>query len=180
MKPPDLPTAAQLACGTRAKYISGCRCLPCRAANSRYECERAAARKAGDWNGLVPAGRARAHLLKLSRRGVGRRAVQAACDVALTILQEVHSGRKTQIRRRTETRILAVTVDALSDGALIPAAHTHALIQRLLEEGFTRAELARRLGYRSPKLQLNTPKVTAKNAARVERFYRLVMLEASA
>jgi hypothetical protein len=180
MKPHDLPTADRLACATRAKYMAGCRCLPCRAANSRYECERAVARKAGDWNGLVPAVVARAHLVKLSRRGVGRRAVAAASDVSHTILQDIRSGKKTQIRQRTERRILAVTADALSDRALVPAGRTHALIANLLDEGFTKKEIARRLGYLSPALQLNRTTITAKNAARVERFYRLLMAEASA
>jgi hypothetical protein len=40
--------------GTRIKYMAGCRCLICRAANSNYECARAKARKNGQWNGLVP------------------------------------------------------------------------------------------------------------------------------
>ena len=41
--------------GTRHRYLSGCKCVPCRAANSRYSTERAAAQRAGDWRGFVPA-----------------------------------------------------------------------------------------------------------------------------
>jgi len=66
MRPHDLPFTEyfqQLPCGTRAKYMGArCRCMLCRAANSRYETGRLAARKNGDWNGLVPADRARRHL----------------------------------------------------------------------------------------------------------------------
>ena len=53
--------------GTRLKYMGGCKCMLCRAANSRYETERAVARKNGDWNGIVDARAARRHILKLSK-----------------------------------------------------------------------------------------------------------------
>lgn len=166
-------------CGTRAKYMGArCRCMLCRAANSRYETARAAARKRGEGNGLVSAAVARAHLFALSRQGVGRRAVGAACDVGDTTLQQIRSGKKTQIRKDTERRILAVDAAAVSAGAVVSAKPTQKLINELLDEGFSKAELARRLGYTSPALQLNRRRVTVANAARVERFYRTVMAEA--
>jgi len=162
--------------GDRLKYMAGCRCLQCRAANSNYETSRAAARKAGDWNGLVSAKRARAHILKLSRAGVGRRSLAEAADVGETVIVEVRSGKKRQIRKRTETRILAVTAEAVAGGALVPASRTWLLINRLIKyEGFTRAEIARRLGYRRPALQLGREFVTAKTAVAVERLYRRLM-----
>ena len=40
--------------GTRRRYLGGCRCVPCRAANSRSSGERAAAQRSGDWRGFVP------------------------------------------------------------------------------------------------------------------------------
>ena len=180
MKPTDMPGVEhfmELPCGSRAKYIGArCRCLPCRAANSRYETGRAAARKAGEANGLVSAAEARAHLIALSRRGVGRRAVADACDVSCSTLAAIRTGRKTQIRVQTARRILAVTPDARAAKAFVPAGPTRRLIAALLAEGFSRAELARRLGYRSPALQLKAPRITAENAMRVERFYRRLML----
>lgn len=55
MRPPSLAPAHVLAAtkqhGTRIRYMGGCRCLPCRAANSRYECERQARRNLGLANG---------------------------------------------------------------------------------------------------------------------------------
>jgi hypothetical protein len=161
--------------GDRLKYLAGCRCLQCRAANSNYETSRAAARKAGDWNGLVSAKRARRHILKLSRAGVGRRSLAEASDVGETCIVEIRSGKKKRIRKRTESRILAVTAAAFAGGALVPAKRTWLLINRLLENGFTRAEIARRLGYRRPALQFGKDLVTAQTAATVERFYRRVM-----
>ena len=65
-------TAAQSPHGTRARYIAArCRCLLCRAAASRYECERDAARRAGDYRGLVSAQEARDHILALGKKGSG-------------------------------------------------------------------------------------------------------------
>src|SRR5260370_12030990 len=74
--------AADKSHGTRLKYMGGCKCIPCRAANSRYEVERSAARKAGDWNGIVDADRARTHIRKLSKAGVGYKPVADAPGVA--------------------------------------------------------------------------------------------------
>jgi hypothetical protein len=82
----SLRTAADLSAtkphGTRLKYMGGCKCMLCRAANSRYETERAVARKNGDWNGIVDARAARRHILKLSKAGVGYKSVADAASVA--------------------------------------------------------------------------------------------------
>lgn len=183
MKPVDLPSRDHfmaMPCGSRAKYMGArCRCMLCRAANSRYETERAAARRHGDDNGLVAAVAARVHLFALSRQGVGRRAVGAACDVGDTTLQQIRSGAKTQIRKNTERRILAVTAAAVSDHALVSAKKTHRRLAVLREEGFTKTELARRLGSkaRTPSLQLKSNRVIAINAVKVERLYQQVMAE---
>jgi hypothetical protein len=161
--------------GDRLKYLAGCRCLQCRAANSRYETERSAARKAGDWNGIVPAWRARRHILALSRKGVGRRALAEASDVGETCIQQIKNAQKTHIRKRTERKILAVTPEAISGAALISASRTQKLIGKLLHEGFTKADLARRLGYARPALQINRERITARNAMRVEKLFNQLM-----
>ena len=56
---PITELAAEKPHGTRLRYIAGRHCFQCRRANSDYERQRKAARLAGDWNGLVPAERAR-------------------------------------------------------------------------------------------------------------------------
>jgi hypothetical protein len=157
--------------GTRLRYLAGCKCFECRRSNSDYERERAKARAAGDWNGFVSADRARAHLMSLSRRGVGKRAVQSASDVALSVLTEIRTGRKQRIRARTERKILAVTPALASDRALVKPGRTAKLIERLVDEGYTKAELARRLGYSTPALQFRPDRMTARNVARVEALY---------
>lgn len=47
----------------------------------------------------------------------------------------------------------------------------------LLEGGFTKAELARRLGFEAPALQVGEPRILARTAAKVDRLFRMVMKE---
>lgn len=158
--------------GDRLRYMSGCRCADCRKANSTYECARVKARRNGDWNGIVSARNARAHILKLSRQGVGRRSVAIASDVSCGAIAAIRSGTKKRVRARTARRILAVTSGAASDRAFVPAGRTWQLIELLLEEGYTKADLARFLGYDRPALQFNRERVTARSAYQVECLYR--------
>jgi hypothetical protein len=176
VRPGSLRPATELAVdkphGVRLRYMAGCRCLLCRAANSRYESERAQARKNGEWNGLVPAEQARQHLLTLSSAGIGRRAVAAASDVGETVLQQVRSGKKKRIRKQTETKILAIDHAAISDHAVVPASKTWRRITQLMDEGYTKGQIAMRLGAKTPALQIGKDKVLAITATKVERFYR--------
>ncbi|MES1977332.1 MAG: hypothetical protein V4451_04805 [Pseudomonadota bacterium] len=157
--------------GDRLRYLAGCKCFDCRRANSAYETARAAARKAGDWNGFVPAEKARLHLAALSAVNVGRRAVGHVADVGDTVLMDIISGRKKQIRARTERKILAVTAAAASDGALIPAKPSWKLLNELIHDGWPKAELARQLGYKAPALQFRKTQITVRNAYDVEQLH---------
>lgn len=158
--------------GTRLRYLSGCKCFKCRRANSDYERERQAARLAGDWNGIVDAARARAHLIKLARAGVGRRVVSEVTDVAHSILHEIRQRRRLKIRARTERKILAVTPDMRADRSIVSAAKAWHLIGELLEEGFTKSAIAKELGYRTQALQLRHDRITARNEQRVIALHR--------
>lgn len=131
------------------------------------------------WNGLVDAAPARSHLLSLSAQGIGRRSVEAACDVAHSILVEIKSGRKARIRRRTADRILAVDVGAVADHGLVSARESWRMIEELLELGCTRKEIARRLGSSSaaPALQLRHGKVLAVTQSRVRKVHWELALE---
>jgi hypothetical protein len=157
--------------GTRLRYLAGCKCFQCRRANSDYERQRQAARLAGDWNGIVDAAPARRHMAALSRAGVGRRAVRAATDVADTVLQDIRAGRRLRIRARTERKIMAVTAAARSDHSLVPAKKTWRLITELLHDGYSKRQLAKRLGY-ADALQFSRDRVTAKNELRVSVLHR--------
>lgn len=159
--------------GDRLRYMAGCRCFDCRRANSAYEAARKIARAAGEGNGIVPSGKARAHLKALSSQGIGRRSVAAACDVADTILGDIISGRKARIRAGTERAILAVTPAAASDGVLVPAKATWKMLDELIADGYTRRKLAVGLGSKSktPSLQLKRDFVTVRSAYSVERLF---------
>lgn len=154
--------------GDRLKYMAGCRCVECRRANSAYESERQKARAAGDWNGFVDATAALAHMKALSEQSVGRRAVAAASDVGDTILQGIINGTKKKIRARTERAILAVTKDSASDHALIPAKPTWKLLNAMIAEGHSKADIARGLGSSTPALQVGRFQVTVRMARKVE------------
>lgn len=169
---PAAALAANKPHGVRLRYMAGCRCDECRRANSQYENERQKARRAGDWNGIVDAASARAHLLKLARAGVGRRAVQTATDIADSILFQIRDGTRKRIRARTERKILAVTPALRLDGALIPAKRTWKLINELIDEGYTKGGIAHRLGFKGYGIQLSRDRVTVRNAGKVDRLYR--------
>lgn len=157
--------------GDRLRYLGGCRCDACRAANTAYERSRNAARAAGDWNGIVSADKAKRHIKKLSRLGVGRRAINAATDVADTILSEIRSGKRKNIRARTERLILAVTTDVRGEAFLVPAGPTWALINELLAAGYTKSEIALGIGRKTPALQLDKTTITLRNEAAVKRLH---------
>lgn len=161
--------------GDRLRYMAGCKCAECRAANSQYESMRQRARKNGDWNGIISAAKARRHIMKLSRRGVGRLALAAASDVSRTVICEIRSGRKKHIRARTERRILSVDTKAASDHALVPGRATWKLIHKMQTEGYTKNRIKKELGQAGAGLQLGKERMTVRNAWRVERVYHRLM-----
>lgn len=177
MRPATLPSAERYAHGTRARYVAKCRCDDCRRANREYQATRAAAQKGGDWNGLVPADKARAHLLDLRAKNIGRRAVAAASDVPETILSKILNGSKTQIRARSEKAILGVDEGAIADSAYVLAKETWRRIREMVRAGHSKAELAQRLGYASPALQFRKTRVEARTALLIERLHREILAE---
>lgn len=158
--------------GGRLRYLSGCKCFACRRSNSDYERLRASARAAGDWNGIIDASRARAHLRQLHRAGVGSRSVTAATDVSRSILQEIRAGSRPRIRARTERKILGVTRAQRGDASRVPAGKTWSLIRALIDEGYTKSALARELGYTTPAIQFRKDFVLARSEARVVALHR--------
>lgn len=168
--------AAKREHGSRARYASGCRCLPCRAANARYESERQRRRKTGDWNGIVKATKARRHMLKLAKQGVGYKTVADAAGISPHIAGAIRRGKRKSIRARTERLILAVSTAAAGDAVLVDAAPTWRRIQELQEHGgFSKAEIARRLGKKTPALQFRKDRVTLRTHDRIARFWKFYL-----
>ena len=181
MRPSTLKDAAYYATkydhGTRMHYLGGCRCVPCRAANSRYSCHRERQNRMGKTNRIVKAGRVRRHILRLSAAGIGRRTVAELSGVPQSTITGIKSGNRLHVRQATQRRIMAVDLkQPCKPGARVPAGATWRRINRLMAEGFSQAEIARRLGFKTPALQLNKNTVTAKNARLVARFYNAIMV----
>jgi hypothetical protein len=170
---PASELAADKPHGTRIKYRGGCKCMLCRAANSSYETERAALRRQGLSNGIVSAKRARTHILKLSDTGVGRRAIGKAAGVRATTIKGIRDGVKKRIRKDTERKILAVSFErAARPKTFVSAGPAWELIDILIEEhGYSKAQIAARLGYKTANLQLNKKQITVANAVKVQRLF---------
>ena len=141
-------------------------------ANSNYETARGKARAAGEWNGIVDATPAREHILKLSAAGVGYVMVAESSGVARSIVFGIRQGKRTKARAGTIRRICAVTTACRGDKALVSAKSTWVLINLILEEGFTKGQIAVKLGARHPALQIRKDTVTVRTRASVERLYR--------
>lgn len=161
--------------GTRARYVAArCRCMLCRAANSRYSCERDRARREdGDRRELVDADEARRHLGTLSRQGVGYKLVAEAAKVSINVTAKILSGKRKRIRANTERAILAVDAKTAprGDKSLVNSAPTWRILDVFLDRGYTKAQLAKWLGHKAPALQIKRGgKVTVRTAFEVRRM----------
>lgn len=166
--------------GTTRLYSHGCRCAECRTAHAAYQKHRRALLKRNAGDVLVSAELARQHLRWLSRADVGKRAVGDVTGMAWQVIGRIAKGKQRRIRRSTEEKIMRVTVDCRADRSEIDATKTNRLIDELRASGYTLAELGRRLGYtrENPQPQFYRKKrITALNASRVERLYRMLMRE---
>lgn len=216
--------------GTRSRYVLGCRCDACRAANTAHARERqraiveaaptvtpsgppiegtierggrthrilrcpgaegascvaepatwlrgkdvcrACVARATVWDGLVDPKRARKHLRKLSRRGVGAHAVADASDVPRTTLRRI-LDEDGAIRASTERRILAVDEGARADGAAVDAKRPNARLAGLRARGFTLRQLGELLGCNGLAQYGGRARMRASTALRIERLWRRV------
>ena len=171
--PPISVLAAGRPHGDRIRYLAGCRCLPCRAANSRYETHRALERCKGKGNKLVGTTAVRLHLQKLSRLGVGYKQVAKLAKVNKGTLLKIKNRARDNIREQSGRRVLAVTAKDRAPGATVPAGPTWKRINWLLVEGFTKTQLARRLGSKAkvPSLQVRRDRVLVSTARRVKMLF---------
>jgi hypothetical protein len=157
--------------GTRLRYLSGCKCDLCRRANTDYQLSRMKAIKEGDWNGIISAKKARAHLIYLSKYGIVRRAVADATVLSETILFNIRAEKQTHIRARTERLILSVTFGQAANYAHTDAAPSWKLINILLKKGYTKTQIAHGIGCEWHALQIGKVRVTILNAYKVRRLY---------
>lgn len=167
---------AKKECGSRGKYMAGCRCVKCRAANSAYQVERKRKRREGHGNPIVDASPAREHMRRLSKRGIGYKTVAEYSGIGKSTLFQVMRSERLQIRKNTLDAILAVDTTCFSAGTVLPANETWKRIKWMKSEGFTEADIAKRMGRRKPYLTINAKRVTGRTAIRIERIYRKARL----
>ena len=177
MRPQDLKSKAEFLAvtphGIRARYVSGCRCDLCRKANTEYAVKRERIKKLGGWNGLVSAKNARKHILQLAKKGVGRRSISDISGIPESTIIKIKNKERLNIRKATETAILSVSLDFITDATLVDARPVWKKINKL-KRVFKEEDIAKLLGYKNSYLQFRKRFVTAKTALRVERFYNRV------
>jgi len=167
--------------GSYVKYVvERCHCEPCRQANRAYERRRvrAIARPDEDWCPYVDAQPAREHVRWLRTCGVGLKTVARLSGIPHGSLSKLMYGDpkrrmapSKRIRPETARRILAVLPNHAAGAQKIPAAPTWRLLDKLIARGWTKAELARRLGQQGPGLQVAREAVRASTARKVEQLY---------
>lgn len=173
---PVIEIGAEKPHGTRLRYMSGCKCDDCRRANSQYECERAKARKNGHWNGIVSAKKARSHIKKLSKKGIGYKTVADVAGLAASTVFKIRQGERKFLRAENERKILAVDETCLADSAVVPANTVWNQLEWLFKNGFSEAEIAKELGYANGYLQFKD-NVLASTALKVERLCNRIKAE---
>lgn len=146
--------------GTRARYVTGCRCLPCRAANATYNNRRDRLRAYGrPTTDLVDAGPVREHIRALSAAGMGRRQLARVSGVANSVLVKILYGDAARgmppsrrVRPATAARILGVQAPVRAPSALVDSAGTVRRLRALVAVGWPQARLAERIGWTDANL----------------------------
>lgn len=130
---------------------------------------------------FVSALRTRRHILQLSKAGVGHRTLAELSEVDDRTISKIKKGNQRRISREHERAVLAVRAGGVCDRAYIPAAETHQRLAELDALGFTRTELARRLGHTGRRPHLNfggtRTKLTALKALAIEKLYNQLARE---
>lgn len=171
---PEFPETAH---GTRARYVRGCRCKPCTKANREYARSRSLEKAWGRGNPLITTGELKERLWLLNSRGIGLRTVSEITGISRTVLSDIRSGKKTNCRKKTRDRVFELDISEgvrLHDAQLVDADPTWVLLNKLIDLGWTRSELGKRLGSKAkvPSLQIRKGQVTARTEQKVQRLYR--------
>ena len=150
----------------------GCRCLPCTDAAVLYN-KLSVRRRINGIDTLFDNTEAREHLEFLRANGVGLRTVSEQSGIGRTALAQIINGRTKRARAETIAKILAVGTHVRAPGALVDATRTWELIDDMLRYGYTKGDLARRLGseYDKPALQIQRDVVLQSTADKVAELH---------
>lgn len=125
---------------------------------------------------LIPTDEARAHLLALSAKGVGLRAVAEGSGVAYSCLQDIKNRGQKLATPDVVMRIMKVDENMLLDHHTVDGTETWKRIKEMQKTGMSKAEIARRLGYKNGAIQFKK-RVLAKTELAVKKLHKLVMEE---
>lgn len=141
--------------GTYASYAAcGCGCEPCSAA-ARVQRATDRERRRREGPAFVPIELVRAHVEELRSHGIGTRRLAEVSGVSARLIQAVvtgtrgpRDGEQLTVNRRAAAALMAVRPSAalVAPSRLIDATGTRRRLQALLAIGWSRAELARRMG----------------------------------
>lgn len=112
-------------------------------------------------------------IFELKGLGLGQRQVAKLAGLSRQVIVDISKGRCAKIEADTEARILGIVRPSLAHGQRIIGWREWRYLDALRKEGFTRSELARRLGYHTPKLQIGR-RMTVRNALRVRALWKKV------
>lgn len=168
--------------GSRACYVlDKCRCPPCSYANSAAESARERLKLYGRYDKYVDAGPVREHVRRLMDAGVGLKRIVVVSGVSQGGLWKLVYGKRqpdgtqrpsARVERATADRLYAVSLDALADGAVVPAHGTVLRIRALVALGWSQSKLADLLAVQRSNFRLaGTMQTTAGRARAVAVLY---------
>lgn len=169
--------------GTRTRYVTGCRCEPCRTAHRDYNRQwdrhqrRITYGLENYTEPYVDASEAIAHIEWLRSQGVGKRTIAKAAGIGITSIDEFTKGIRTRARQETIDRILAVGTHRIAGGSTIDARPAWALINDLLQLGVTKARIAKAIGAQTPALQINRQRIKPDTMRRIQHAWATISQE---
>lgn len=154
--------------GTRARYIAGCHCASCRAANTAYGRSYKQARARNGCR-LVSTEPVRIHILALHADGVEYVAIARAAGCHIAVLTAIVSCGQQRMFPEVAARIMAVGSGAAAHNSRRPVSDAAEIVALLEARHVTRADMARVMRWRRGALQLRDHHVT-------RRTYRRLLL----
>lgn len=157
--------------GTRSRYQSGCRCLPCRVESARYARALVERLKNGEANPIISAGRACRRLRTLAKHGMGLIVISQATGINRRTLGNIRCGSVKRTRKATSDTICRVSLSDVSDYSLVPAKPVWRMIDNLRIEGYSYRQLELKTGIGYQAMWARKPCVRAVTKMKVEKFY---------
>lgn len=161
--------------GSRAKYVvEKCRCEACRTANAEAQRLRTRLKAYGRYNCFVDAEASRKQINFLMLSGMRIKGdISRLTGISWTTLWKIRTKQRTKVTPETERRLMEL--DPLVTercGNYVPADEVWETVYRIMECGYSRAFIARKLGYRARALQIGKEKVRRETAERISELYR--------